>query len=250
MPELEGQQPPHDAPREPGETPLHEPPLPPVPTPDAVAAGAADESLSTKPTTHPEPPSIGGASEPDAGPILESLVASIDSRAGSHTGPEDLADSQPSALGEARRFIVFTSGDVLFGALVGEVVEILVAPKLTLIPNVPSWIAGVTNLRGEVLAVVDWGRFLGSEATRAELGGRLLVFHEPHRALTLGIWGDSLIGARIVDDAQITPATGAGLKDRLAALVSGVTEIDGRALLLLDVEKLFKAPEIQQLMQD
>ena len=66
---------------------------------------------------------------------------------------------------EATRYSVFSVSGKLFGLEMSTVREVLSPPKVTLLPNVPTHVLGVYNLRGSILSLVDIQRILGLNST-------------------------------------------------------------------------------------
>ena len=57
----------------------------------------------------------------------------------------------------------------------GEVVEILDVPELTIVPLTQPWVCGLANLRGNLLPVIDLNGYLNGELARLT-GKRLQNF--------------------------------------------------------------------------
>ncbi len=80
--------------------------------------------------------------------------------------------------------IGFSLGDHRLVAPMGEVAEILVQPPSTRLPGVKPWVAGVSNVRGRLLPLIDMEVFFGGNLA----GGR-----KNHRVLALEL-GDLFSG--------------------------------------------------------
>jgi chemotaxis signal transduction protein len=61
------------------------------------------------------------------------------------------------------RALLFPVGEAWYALPLTVVREVIPAPHVTRIPTAPAWIAGVVNLRGEVLPVLDTAARLGFE---------------------------------------------------------------------------------------
>jgi len=55
----------------------------------------------------------------------------------------------------ANQFVTFTLGGEEYGIAIIKVQEIIGYPGFTKIPNMPSFVKGVINLRGSVVPVID-----------------------------------------------------------------------------------------------
>ncbi len=99
--------------------------------------------------------------------------------------------------------------DVLSLTLAGEryaietryVHEVLRHADLAHIPNTPDFVAGVTNLRGEILAVFDLHQFFGRKSSEAAEGATLIVCGEARAEF--GILADSVHEVTSLSTAEL-----------------------------------------------
>ena len=146
---------------------------------------------------------------------------------------------------------------------IGAVKETLPERPLTRLFLVPPFVAGLINLRGEVVAVLDLGRLLGLEAASDEPGGRrresrnVVILranllpggresrHAADRAAA-GLLVDRLDGVREVrpGDLQPPPAT---LAPEPASYLDGVAAAGDppRPLCLLAPERILGAEALR-----
>jgi purine-binding chemotaxis protein CheW len=143
---------------------------------------------------------------------------------------------------EAMRFLVFRLGAEEYGLPVGAVDEVARVPgSITRVPKTPDFIEGVSNLRGEVLPVIDQRRRFGMLASTGT-GRRLVVVRTlRHRA---GLIVDSVSEVLRSTADMIKPAPEiAG--NATARLVNGVINLPetGRMILLLDPSEVLSHAE-------
>ncbi len=62
-----------------------------------------------------------------------------------------------------QKFAVFKIGDEVFGITIDRVVEIIKVQKVFTIPGLPGFLAGVMNVRGLVVPLLDLRRRFGAE---------------------------------------------------------------------------------------
>ncbi len=132
----------------------------------------------------------------------------------------------------ALRLLVFRLGSVLCGTPVTAVREVVPVVPPTRIPGAPAAVAGLINLRGRLLTVVDGRRALsgGGEAT----AGSVVVLDRGDRLAGLAV-------DEVLDLADVPPDSldGGDPPDGVpAAWVRGVGRYDGRPFVLLDAEAL------------
>jgi purine-binding chemotaxis protein CheW len=75
--------------------------------------------------------------------------------------------------------IVFSLDGTRYAFPIRSVLEVDAMPRITAVPNVPDFVCGVTNVRGEVIAVLDLRLLLGLIAcplSQYRLRQRLAIF--------------------------------------------------------------------------
>jgi twitching motility protein PilI len=123
------------------------------------------------------------------------------------------------------------------------VAEIIPVPRITRVPGVKSWLLGIANLRGMVMAVVDLQAFLSGEPAGLLPGSRLLVVRsgEWHYGLLV----DAIVGMRHFGPAsrQIALDTVAG---NLSPYITGAFASEDQHWLAFNLSRLLNAPEFLQ----
>ena len=61
---------------------------------------------------------------------------------------------------QTEKYLLFMSGDLLFGVPAESVAEIITGHTITKLPLVPGYIRGIINLRGQIIPIVDIRRLL------------------------------------------------------------------------------------------
>lgn len=148
----------------------------------------------------------------------------------------------------ARKYLTFRLGQEEFGVQVMRVREIMGVQEITAVPQTPGYVKGVINLRGKVIPVVDLRLRLGLP----EIG------HTPRTCIIVvqidGLAGKLLIGM-VVDsvsevltlqggDIENSPDYGSGVA---APYLLGMAKIKGKVKLLLDIDLVLNAQDLQAL---
>lgn len=126
-----------------------------------------------------------------------------------------------------------------------NVLEIQRPPRVTPIPNVPPWVLGVANLRGDILSVVDLRAFLGLEPMDYELSGRIMVVRSSDQELTTGLIVDRVNGLLSLSRSQIQSPNSLA-QDRITRYVRGIHRNQDRNQLVLDLDELMLSSEMRQ----
>jgi twitching motility protein PilI len=89
----------------------------------------------------------------------------------------------------------------------GEIVSI---GAITKVPLTRDWFLGLTNIRGNLISVVDLARFHGMPSTPIDKESRIVAF-SPSLSFNSGLLVSRVMGLRNV--AEMTPQPDAGSKD-------------------------------------
>jgi purine-binding chemotaxis protein CheW len=127
----------------------------------------------------------------------------------------------------------FKVGDRWLGIQVARVQEILRARPATPVPLAPPVVAGLVNLRGQIVTAVDLRRRLELARQEQEHDPAQVVVHGAEGAVSLLVdeVGDVLEVAE--DDFEPPPPTMTG---DARELISGAWKLPDRLLLALDVD--------------
>ncbi|MGE3541021.1 MAG: chemotaxis protein CheW [Candidatus Tectimicrobiota bacterium] len=211
-----------------------------------AAALEAQEQAQRQAAALAASPSQAAASPPAAAESLEELMRSIDQDVQRVYGHEAAATVAPGGREvQAARYILFTLAGSRYAVPVPSVLEIGRVPPITPVPNVPPWVRGVINLRGEILSVIDFRTFLGLEDSHASEHSRMLVVKTA---------GDEIMTSLIVDQITgIVPLSGTLLdlpatvaSHPVASYLCGAYEHEDQVGAVFDLERLLLSPEVRQ----
>lgn len=143
------------------------------------------------------------------------------------------------------RLVCFELAGQTFGAPIDQVKESIVLRPLTRVFRLPPWFAGIVNLRGTIVAVLDLAALFGLGRFRATSDARIVIVRAG--GVTSGLLVDALRDVRSVDLAALQPWQQEGASADLAAAVLGVaTAADQSPLVVLDVARLFSSDRLRQ----
>ncbi|MFM5894659.1 MAG: chemotaxis protein CheW [Novosphingobium sp.] len=134
-----------------------------------------------------------------------------------------------------REFITFEVGGQLFGLDIMAIREIRAWTPVTKLPRVPHYVAGVVNLRGTVLPVVDLAARLGWHETEATPRHAIIVTQVGGQARGLIVDTVSDIVTIAADALQAPPTTSI---DGVVPFIEGLAAIDDQMVMVLDLDKL------------
>lgn len=115
---------------------------------------------------------------------------------------------QEQEQGERLEVAVIQLGRERYGLEVEYIFDIRMAENITRVPRTPEWVAGVVNLRGQILSVVDLQRYLALPISERapEAGPRhLLLVQTSH--MELAILVDAVLSIQNLPTHRIQEAT-------------------------------------------
>jgi purine-binding chemotaxis protein CheW len=144
--------------------------------------------------------------------------------------------------------IVFGLNGTRYAVSFRSVLELDRLSPITAVPNTPDFVLGVTNVRGEVVSVLDLRRLLGLPPLARPETGRLIQVRPSGKAVRSGVLVDSILGMRAVRLGQLEPDPTAD--GRVSPVLDGLFPDKPEPLRVLSVEKLFETDKIQALLAE
>ncbi len=137
---------------------------------------------------------------------------------------------------EMHQLVSFQLGPEEYAIDILGVQEIIRLVEITHVPNAPHYVDGVVNLRGKIIPIINLRNRFGLSSTEPTKDTRIIVVEVAR--LILGFMVDSVEEVLRLPEDLIEPplSTGRGSADEFHR---GVGRVDGRLLILLDLDLLF-----------
>ena len=165
-----------------------------------------------------------------------------DRRLGDDANPA--SEAAVTDTGPSSRFLLLSIAAGHYAIPEAYVTELERVPRVTLVPRTPDWMLGVTNVRGDIVSVIDMHSYLRLDS-RPGPSARLLVVRLLDEPFITGLIVDSVDRIiRIKTDAITAPA--APIEGPLAPFLGGVCEIGDRLVAVLDIDRFLRSSEIRQ----
>ena len=135
------------------------------------------------------------------------------------------------------QFINFLVDKEWYGIEIIKVKEIIKVPEITILPSTPGFIAGICNLRGNILTVINIKRIFGLSDTLETPESRVVVVESGK--ITLGFLVDAVsevvdLPKSAIDDPLVT------LEGEKGEYIIGEAKLDDKLVAMLDVDKLIQ----------
>ena len=144
-----------------------------------------------------------------------------------------------------QQYLTFVLGGKDYALSIAGVKEIIEYRETTEVPMTPDFISGVINLRGCVVPVVDiCQRFIGRPTKHTKRTSIVITeIASEDLQIEIGIIVDIVNEVLDIDSRDIEPAPKMG--DQIqTSFISGMAKVDGKFLILLNVEKVFSIEDL------
>ena len=151
---------------------------------------------------------------------------------------------------DSRQLVTFQLGEELYGVNIMDVKEIVRVQTIRTIPNAPTYVEGIFNLRSEIIPIINLHkRFHIRKLVTSEedelLSGFVILDID---GMKLGVIIDRI--SRVVtiqkEDVQPPPQMFSGIG---AEYIQGVVRQDDGYLIILDIRDLFNPKELQKIAE-
>ena len=134
-------------------------------------------------------------------------------------------------------YVTATIGGQLFGLPIARVQDVFVPDRVTRVPLAPPEIAGLLNVRGRILTVIDMWRRLGVQPCHGN--GRPLAIGIEHNGESYGLLIDQ-IGEVLKLQATSREDNPINIDRKLAAVAAGVHRLHARLMVVLDLDRVLE----------
>jgi len=139
-----------------------------------------------------------------------------------------------------QQLVSFRLGIEEYGVSIMKVQEIIRMQEITKVPQMPNFIEGIINLRGNVIPIIDLRKRFGLMHVERTGESRIVVVSVRDRVM--GIIVDGVSEVLRLSDEQVEPPPPA-VSHIGRDYIKGVGKLDKRLLILLDIDKILSSEE-------
>ncbi|MBI4857322.1 MAG: chemotaxis protein CheW [Acetobacterium sp.] len=135
------------------------------------------------------------------------------------------------------KILCFKSGNNLYGIETRYVKEINRHPEITAIPLAPPMVAGMMNLRGQVVSLLDFEKLLGCPTEQPKKHS-IVLKKEPGEADVMALLVEQ--AADVIDVAEaLCERPMPYLENEYGTIIKFIAKLEQELLIIIDREKLF-----------
>jgi len=130
------------------------------------------------------------------------------------------------------KYLVFFIDNELYGIEIRYITEIIGIQPITVVPETPPYIKGITDLRGKIIPVMDARLRLNKEERKYDERTCIIVLDFNGRSA--GLIVDDVSEVMVINEENIAPPPEVNTSGR--RFLEGIAKVDGKVILLFDLE--------------
>jgi len=177
-------------------------------------------------------------------PALDEVIAEIDNAVDHFAAPETDEKATASILAKTDKsqhtqFILFTLESIYFALSLTSALEIGHRPEIVSLPNLPDWLLGISNVRGEIISFVDLKAFFGIPSSGTKAERRFVILY--NQDMKVGIVVDKTPGILSMDKMNMDIQESPYRKGEFVKYIIGVTISEENIINILDTDRLLSS---------
>jgi chemotaxis signal transduction protein len=194
-------------------------------------------------------PNIRNMSPSNISPSLDDLIMNLDHQLAQVPHPFE-AEGFDAFLGSqlgvfkkrGRQYVRFQLGPFQFALPLENAIEIGNKPDITPLPNLPEWVFGICNLRGDIISVVDLSQILQLPYDNTSTLPYTAIIRDQH--ITTAILVEKIIGVFFDGDFESLAQAKSKETEPFSVYVQDSFASHQETIHLLNVQALMAALEI------
>jgi purine-binding chemotaxis protein CheW len=142
------------------------------------------------------------------------------------------------------QLVIFDLANEYYGLDIGAVDGIIAMQEITTVPQAPSFVEGITNLRGSVLPVIDLRKRFGLSEAQHTKDTRIVVVVMGE--IKVGMVVDAVSEVLRVPEESIEPPSPL-VASAASTFITGIAKIENRMIILVDLGKVLSVQEQAEL---
>lgn len=140
------------------------------------------------------------------------------------------------------QIVVFTLDELKYALPLASVIRVIHAVEIRNLPKAPAIVAGIINVNGQIIPVINVRQRFGLTSREIELDDQLVMVDTGKRQVAL--WVDTVGGVQSIQPQQYVSTT-----ETLpyAQFISGVVKVEDDLILIYDLEQFLNLEEESQL---
>ncbi|RXI96715.1 purine-binding chemotaxis protein CheW [Anaerobacillus alkaliphilus] len=143
-------------------------------------------------------------------------------------------------------YVLFTIGSSTYGIDIKNIVSIEKVSETTPTPQMPDYMVGLVNVRGQIVPIIDCTRLLYNEGSKVDQNSRYILLETEQATLALLV--ESTNEIITFDSELIKPVNLYGTSSSQNYL-EGVALLEDRIISIIDIEKILANVDTSSLQE-
>jgi purine-binding chemotaxis protein CheW len=144
------------------------------------------------------------------------------------------------------QLVVFELANEHYGVMIADVESIIKMQAITRMPQAPDFVEGVTNLRGNVLPVLDLRKRFNLPVSEHDRDTRIIVVSI--NGVTMGMIVDAVSEVLRVPQDSVEPPP-LMVTTVNSSFITGIAKVNDKLIILLDLSKVLSIQESSDLQR-
>lgn len=148
---------------------------------------------------------------------------------------------------QENKYLMCRIGEEVYGIDISYVTDIIELQRITEVPDMPEYVRGVINLRGQVIPIIDLR--LRFRMEYREYDDRTVITVVNIDNFAVGFIVDTATEVQDIPDKQIEPAPEFKTGSERERYVAGLGKVGDEVKIILDVSRIVQTGEMEALKQ-
>lgn len=135
---------------------------------------------------------------------------------------------------DVAQLLIITLDEQRYALHLSAIERVIHAVEITSFPKAPETVAGIINLQGRVIPVIDLRRRFGLPQREIEIGDQFVIAHTPRRDVALVV--NSVVGVIEIPSAEMIEAE--KLLSGSRHIIEGVIKMEDDLILIQNLDRL------------
>lgn len=146
---------------------------------------------------------------------------------------------------QENKYLMCKIGNEVYGMDIRFVTDIIELQKITEVPDMPKYVRGVINLRGQVIPIIDLRLYF--EMPFREYDDRTVITVVNIGGTSIGFIIDTATEVQSIPEKNIDPAPNFHGDENRGHYIAGLGKIGEEITIILDMEKLIEHGEMSEI---
>ena len=150
---------------------------------------------------------------------------------------------------QIQQIVVFKLGQEEYGLSIGQIKEVVSTPVITRMPQTQSYVRGVANIRGTVIAMLDLEEKFGLQTTHQSETSHKYTLVIDSNEYKMGVLVRDVPNTLSISANNIEQSLFNSDNDSQNSYITGIVKLDKRLIIMIDIYKVINEKEAQVLLK-